>query len=324
MRSKWRCGKGRFTSFKCKVSSSAAVATTKMIPCVSLAETSVLGSMKERVKEIKVFGCRLNFWNNLGQSLTGSKGMFLFLLFSSFFIFFWFCKPSAALCALPHTHSWVLLIVVYSHRLRWPPPQHTILSCTSHPTPVTFNVFVNILRNHVSALFTTYGWPAICPGSVQFRIIYYWIYDFMGSSDAVQCRCRHIHKSCNTTHFYCINEQLNSKLWDFGVYSDIAHQRWPPIFGVLISTVSVYTSWNLCWILRNLLRRSISSDRRYLSYVYINYRLNVCLNHFIASAVMHTLFSLSSRMSKNFYDNSDANWRTRRGGYEHNCDTTWP
>lgn len=44
-----------------------------MIPCVSLAETSVIGNMKERVKEMKVFGCRLNFWNHIGHSLTSSK-----------------------------------------------------------------------------------------------------------------------------------------------------------------------------------------------------------------------------------------------------------
>ncbi|XP_030384777.1 tyrosine-protein kinase Btk29A isoform X2 [Scaptodrosophila lebanonensis] len=44
-----------------------------MIPCVSLAETSVLGNMKERVREMKVFGCRLNFWNHIGHSLTSSK-----------------------------------------------------------------------------------------------------------------------------------------------------------------------------------------------------------------------------------------------------------
>ena len=36
-----------------------------MIPCVSLTETSVLGNMKERVKEMRVFGCRLNFWNSV-------------------------------------------------------------------------------------------------------------------------------------------------------------------------------------------------------------------------------------------------------------------
>lgn len=35
-----------------------------MIPCVSLTETSVLGNMKERVKDMRVFGCRLNFWHN--------------------------------------------------------------------------------------------------------------------------------------------------------------------------------------------------------------------------------------------------------------------
>lgn len=38
-----------------------------MIPCVSLTETSVLGSMKDRVKEMRVFGCRLNFWHNVKE-----------------------------------------------------------------------------------------------------------------------------------------------------------------------------------------------------------------------------------------------------------------
>ncbi|XP_055387236.1 tyrosine-protein kinase Btk29A isoform X2 [Condylostylus longicornis] len=42
-----------------------------MIPCVSLTETSVLSNMKERVK---IFGCRLSFWNNMGHSLTSTKG----------------------------------------------------------------------------------------------------------------------------------------------------------------------------------------------------------------------------------------------------------
>lgn len=46
-----------------------------MIPCVSLTETSVLGNMKERVKEMRVFGCRLNFWNNISASLTTEKGL---------------------------------------------------------------------------------------------------------------------------------------------------------------------------------------------------------------------------------------------------------
>lgn len=46
-----------------------------MIPCVSLTETKVLGDMKERVKEMKVFGCRLNFWNNINASLTTTKGV---------------------------------------------------------------------------------------------------------------------------------------------------------------------------------------------------------------------------------------------------------
>lgn len=50
-----------------------------MIPCVSFTETSVLGNMKERVKEMKVFGCRLNFWNNVGQCLPSSKGMYILI-----------------------------------------------------------------------------------------------------------------------------------------------------------------------------------------------------------------------------------------------------
>lgn len=44
-----------------------------MIPCVSLTETSVLGNMKERVKEMRVFGCRLNFWNNVTANFS-NKG----------------------------------------------------------------------------------------------------------------------------------------------------------------------------------------------------------------------------------------------------------
>lgn len=47
-----------------------------MIPCVSLTETSVLGSMKERVKEMRVFGCRLNFWHNVTSNIS-NKGMSL-------------------------------------------------------------------------------------------------------------------------------------------------------------------------------------------------------------------------------------------------------
>ena len=44
-----------------------------MIPCVSLTDTSVLNNMKERVKEMRVFGCRLNFWNNVTNNVT-NKG----------------------------------------------------------------------------------------------------------------------------------------------------------------------------------------------------------------------------------------------------------
>lgn len=50
-----------------------------MIPCVSLTETRVLGNMKERVKEMRVFGCRLNFWNNITQSLATQKGSYFYL-----------------------------------------------------------------------------------------------------------------------------------------------------------------------------------------------------------------------------------------------------
>lgn len=45
-----------------------------MIPCVSLTETSVLGNMKERVKEMRVFGCRLNFWNNVTANFSNKHG----------------------------------------------------------------------------------------------------------------------------------------------------------------------------------------------------------------------------------------------------------
>lgn len=44
-----------------------------MIPCVSLTETSVLGNMKERVKDMRVFGCRLNFWHNNDKDLQQTK-----------------------------------------------------------------------------------------------------------------------------------------------------------------------------------------------------------------------------------------------------------
>lgn len=49
-----------------------------MIPCVSLTETSVLGNMKERVKEMRVFGCRLNFWA-LTPKLVETKGIIWFM-----------------------------------------------------------------------------------------------------------------------------------------------------------------------------------------------------------------------------------------------------
>lgn len=44
-----------------------------MIPCVSLTETSVLGNMKERVKDMRVFGCRLNFWHNNDKDLQAKE-----------------------------------------------------------------------------------------------------------------------------------------------------------------------------------------------------------------------------------------------------------
>lgn len=56
----------------------------QMIPCVSLTEKSVLGNMKERVKEMRVFGCRLNFWA-LTPKLAVTKGIFL-LVWSRLFI----------------------------------------------------------------------------------------------------------------------------------------------------------------------------------------------------------------------------------------------
>lgn len=53
-----------------------------MIPCVSLTETSVLYNMKERIKDMRVFGCRLNFWNH-SISTAGAlhtKGLIIFFL----------------------------------------------------------------------------------------------------------------------------------------------------------------------------------------------------------------------------------------------------
>lgn len=44
-----------------------------MIPCVSLTETSVLGNMKERVKDMRVFGCRLNFWHNNDKDIQAKQ-----------------------------------------------------------------------------------------------------------------------------------------------------------------------------------------------------------------------------------------------------------
>lgn len=58
-----------------------------MIPCVSLTETSVLYNMKERIKDMRVFGCRLNFWNHSISSAGAlhSKGLILFFIL--FFLF---------------------------------------------------------------------------------------------------------------------------------------------------------------------------------------------------------------------------------------------
>lgn len=55
-------------------SSSSSSTPLPMIPCVSLTESSVLGNMKERVKEMRVFGCRLNFWNNVTLNFGSNKG----------------------------------------------------------------------------------------------------------------------------------------------------------------------------------------------------------------------------------------------------------
>lgn len=59
-----------------------------MIPCVSLTETSVLGNMKERVKEMRVFGCRLNFWA-LTPKLAATKGIIIArVIYYSLIIYF--------------------------------------------------------------------------------------------------------------------------------------------------------------------------------------------------------------------------------------------
>lgn len=48
-----------------------------MIPCVSLtSETRIVGSLKERVKGMRVFGCRLYFWNNVtNPNIPDQKGI---------------------------------------------------------------------------------------------------------------------------------------------------------------------------------------------------------------------------------------------------------
>lgn len=47
-----------------------------MIPCTSLTETSILASIKERAKEMRVFGCRVYFWtnNNNIANIPDNKG----------------------------------------------------------------------------------------------------------------------------------------------------------------------------------------------------------------------------------------------------------
>lgn len=63
-----------------------------MIPCVSLTETSVLYNMKERIKDMRVFGCRLNFWNHSISSTNAfhSKGLNFFVCFLCYSILFYF------------------------------------------------------------------------------------------------------------------------------------------------------------------------------------------------------------------------------------------
>lgn len=68
-----------------------------MIPCVSLTETSVLYNMKERIKDMRVFGCRLNFWNHNISSANAFHSKGLNIVFISFFsllfyvyLFCWF------------------------------------------------------------------------------------------------------------------------------------------------------------------------------------------------------------------------------------------
>lgn len=63
-----------------------------MIPCVSLTETSVLYNMKERIKDMRVFGCRLNFWHHSissSNALAHSKGLSSFFLFFSLILSFY-------------------------------------------------------------------------------------------------------------------------------------------------------------------------------------------------------------------------------------------
>lgn len=82
----------------------------QMIPCVSLTETSVIGNMKDRVKEMRVFGCRLNFWNNVKEinnhkDKDKEKGDLLFFLFIILFYFISFLTVDLAKYINKHTHT---------------------------------------------------------------------------------------------------------------------------------------------------------------------------------------------------------------------------
>lgn len=74
----------------------------QMIPCVSLADTSILGNMKERAKEMKVFGCSFKFWNNFGRGLNENKGKKT----TEFLVFFVYSLPVVLFACLPTNQQW--------------------------------------------------------------------------------------------------------------------------------------------------------------------------------------------------------------------------
>lgn len=69
----------------------------------------MLGNMKERVKEMRVFGCRLNFWNNISASLANNNDKGLVLEYV-------ICNLLNIYCILLASNQILLLIVRFKHK----------------------------------------------------------------------------------------------------------------------------------------------------------------------------------------------------------------